>query len=130
MIPILVFLIALVPLVILDALWITVLMKSFYASQFAGIGMAQPIRLWAGVLVWLLIAAGVVIFILPLAKGNVLHAALYGALFGLILYGVYDLTNYAFIAAWPLKLVFVDIAWGAFLCGAVSAVTQWASTLR
>lgn len=128
MLPILLFLVALVPLILLDALWITVLMKSFYATQLGGIGMAQPVRLWAGVLVWFLIAAGVVLFILPLAKGNIAHAALYGALFGLILYGVYDLTNYAFIAKWPLKLVVVDMAWGTFLCGAVSAITQWATT--
>ncbi len=128
--PFLVFLAALVPLLILDALWITVLMKGFYASQLSGLGLAQPVRLWSGILVWLLLVAGVLLFVLPRADGSVGRAALWGAVFGFIAYGVYDLTNHAFLARWPVQLVIVDIAWGTALCAIVSACAQWASTVN
>jgi uncharacterized membrane protein len=83
--------------------------------------MVQPIRLWAGVLVWMLMALGLILFILPRAH-SWQTALLYGALFGLVAYGIYDLTNHAFLVQWPLVVVAVDIAWGIFLYAAVSVL--------
>ncbi len=70
-------------------------------------------------LVWLLIALGITLFVLPKAS-SFGSAALWGAAFGFVLYGVYDLTNYALLKGWPLPVVIVDIAWGAFLCAAAA----------
>ena len=44
-------------------------------------------------------------------------AALTAWPFGLVGYGVYDLTNQATLKTWPLALTLVDMAWGAFLTG-------------
>jgi uncharacterized membrane protein len=49
----------------------------------------------------------------------------WGALFGLIVYGVYDMTNMATLENWPVRMVWVDICWGCFLCG----VTTWFAAL-
>jgi uncharacterized membrane protein len=48
----------------------------------------------------------------------------WGAGFGLIVYGVYDLTNYATLDRWPLALTLIDITWGMFICGTTAAVTH------
>ena len=50
------------------------------------------------------------------------HRAYYacGALFGLVVYGVYDFTNYATLRHWPFALTLVDVAWGT-LASAVAA---------
>jgi uncharacterized membrane protein len=54
---------------------------------------------------------------------SALRALLSGALFGLIAYATYDLTNLATIRDWPIIVTVVDMIWGAALCGGVA----WAS---
>ena len=39
---------------------------------------------------------------------------------GLVIYGVYDLTNYAVLRGWTLKVTLLDIGWGTFACGVLS----------
>ena len=45
-----------------------------------------------------------------------------GALFGLILYGVYDLTNLAILEKWTRSMTVADIAWGCVLCGSTAVL--------
>jgi uncharacterized membrane protein len=47
----------------------------------------------------------------------------WGFLYGVTLYGVYDMTNYALLDKYPLRMAIVDSAWGGVLC----AVTTWAA---
>ena len=75
-------------------------------------------------LVYGLIAIGITVFVLPRAT-SMSTAALYGAIFGLVLYGVYECTSYALLANWPGSLIAVDIIWGAVLCGVLGAVGYW-----
>ena len=39
---------------------------------------------------------------------------------GLVIYGVFDLTNMAIIKEWDIKYVIMDILWGGFLFSAVT----------
>ena len=118
--------IALATIVALDAVWLGLLMRRFYSTRFAPIarmsgGSMAPV--WpAAAAVYVLLAAGIVAFAVPRAEGSVSAAAVSGALFGLVTYGVYDLTNHATLARWSTAVTIVDIAWGATLCGAVSVV--------
>ena len=67
----------------------------------------------AALAVWAFIVLGAIIFVLPLVdKTSYVSALTYGALYGLILYGVYDLTNLAFIRGWPWYITGVDMLWG------------------
>jgi len=43
-----------------------------------------------------------------------------GALFGLITYATYDLTNLATVKDWPWIVTAVDLAWGGVLATSVS----------
>lgn len=115
---------AVVGFVILDGLWLGVVMKSFYREQLAPIarmadGSITP--LWSVVwMVYVLLGAGVGIFVLPRAD-SVAAAAGLGAVLGAIVYGVYDLTNYSTLSAWPAIVTVADIAWGAVATAAVAA---------
>ena len=48
-------------------------------------------------------------------------AVLWSAAFGVIAYSVYDLTNYATMQGFPLKVVVVDMIWGGVVCAAAGA---------
>ena len=48
---------------------------------------------------------------------------LLGALFGLVTYATYDLTNQSTIKDWPIIVTIVDMVWGAVLTSAVSVVS-------
>ena len=126
-------LVALATVLVLDAVWLGLLMRRFYSSRFAPIarmsgGSMAPI--WpAAALVYVLLAVGVVAFALPRANGLVTAAALWGALFGIVIYGFYNLTNHATLAKWPPAVTVVDMAWGSALCAAtavtVTLVDRW-----
>jgi uncharacterized membrane protein len=49
--------------------------------------------------------------------------AYYAALFGLITYATYDLTNLATVKNWPVLITVVDLVWGTVLSVAVSFVS-------
>jgi uncharacterized membrane protein len=46
-----------------------------------------------------------------------------GALFGLITYATYDLTNLATLKDWPVLITVVDLIWGTVLAASVSVAT-------
>ena len=54
------------------------------------------------------------VYIKPLIKSKK-DVLIYGGLFGLIVFGVYDLTAGAVIKKWDLNLAIIDILWGVFL---------------
>ena len=127
---------AILPLFIaMDFLWIVVLMKSFYLKEMGDMARLAPDgrsiqpRLGSAFGVYLALPGGVVLFALPhVDPANLLATALlWGALFGIAVYSVYDLTNRATLRHWPLKLVIVDIAWGGIICGASTVVASLVS---
>jgi uncharacterized membrane protein len=119
----------LIPIVLLiDLLWLGVVMKDFYSQEMGDLarrqGTALSPRWGAAILVYLLIPVGIVLFVRPLLATNASpwQAFGLGAAFGLVLYGVYDLTNLAVLEKWTLRLALADIAWGCVLCGASSLI--------
>jgi uncharacterized membrane protein len=115
-----------VAFMVLDGIWLGLVMKNFYRQQLAPIvrladgGIAPN---WpAAFVVYALLGAGIALFVVPRAA-TVSLAAAYGAVFGLVVYGVYDFTNYSTLREWPFALTLADTAWGALACaGAAVAV--------
>jgi uncharacterized membrane protein len=107
----------------MDALWLGLIAKGFYGREFAELarksGDSMAPRWGAAALVYLLIPAGIVLFVSlrVTATSPLWQAFAWGAAFGVVLYGVYDLTNLAVIEKYSLRLTLVDIAWGAAICG-------------
>ena len=119
---ILLFLLSLITYILIDNLWINFLMKSFYDTQ---IGVLRNLdvsyfQIGCGVCVWALLTFGLFVFVIPGAR-SYQQVLLRGALFGLIVYGVYDLTNYVALVHWPVSLVLVDWAWGIFVNAIMAA---------
>jgi len=118
------FLTTAVVVMMLDFVWLGLLMPAFYNTQLGALarrnGPALAPIWWAAGVVYLMIPAGLLLFVLP--RSSTPAAALgLGAIFGVVLYGVYDFTNYATLARWPLKLALVDVAWGGAICGIAGA---------
>jgi uncharacterized membrane protein len=119
------FAIALAVLLVLDGLWLGVVMKDFYRRSLAPIarmadGGLDPI--WPiAALVYPIIALGLAVFVLSRAT-SATNAALLGALFGMISFSVYDLTNHATLREWRTAMTLIDIAWGGLSCGLASFV--------
>lgn len=112
---------------VLDGIWLGVVMKNFYRDQLAPIvrlvdgGIAPN---WpAAFMVYLLLGAGIAWFVMPRAATPALAAA-HGALLGLVVYGVYDFTNFSTLRQWPFALVLVDVAWGTAATAVCSATVR------
>ncbi len=115
-----------VVMLLLDALWLGLIARSFY-QQSIGHLMAEQPRLGVAALFYLMYAAGIVIFAVIASEGSpgFAKAAVLGALFGFFAYATYDLTNLSTLKNWPLALSVVDVAWGS-LVSALSAVAgKW-----
>jgi uncharacterized membrane protein len=108
----------------IDMVWLVLIAKKFYSKQI-GFLMKPDINWTAAIIFYLLFIAGLVTFVISPAVGkhSWVHALLFGALFGLITYATYDLTNLATIKDWPVLVTIVDLAWGMVLSAAVSALT-------
>lgn len=118
------YLIALPIFFAIDLVWVGLIAKGFYAKHI-GYLLRPDVNWVAAVIFYLIFTAGLVVFVITPAveKGQVMHALVYGAFFGLVAYASYDLTNSALTKDWPLIVTVVDMAWGAFLAAAVSSVT-------
>ncbi len=118
---------------IFDALWLSVVANKFYKSQIGQLLLDKP-NMAAAVAFYIIYVVGVVVFVLlpALEKDSWQHALGFGALFGFVAYATYDLTNLATLKGFPLKLVIVDLIWGAVLTGSVAvlsflAIKTWIS---
>jgi uncharacterized membrane protein len=110
----------------IDMVWLGFVVKNFYRDQI-GFLMKSQINWTAAVSFYLLFVVGLVFFVIApaLEKNSWMHALLFGALFGLVTYATYDLSNLATLKDWPLLVTIVDLAWGAVLAAAVSTVTYF-----
>ncbi len=111
------FLFALITYLILDYFWLSI-MKSFYVGEMVG-SIRKKFRLFPGFLVYILLSIGLVLFVLP--KEN---AVWLSALYGFIVYGIYNFTNLSLLNNWTIRLTAVDIAWGIVLNMLVTVIVQ------
>lgn len=113
------FAVALASLLGLDLIWLGFVAKPLYRREIGSL-LGEP-RYVPGAIVYFLMAFAVMYFVLPGAKSGA-EAAMRGALMGLVVYGVYDMTNLAVLKAWGVKVSIVDMAWGVFALGMASFI--------
>jgi uncharacterized membrane protein len=107
----------------IDMVWLGLVARSFYYDQLGF--LLKPNTNWvAAMIFYLLFILGILVFVvLPGLKENSLkETILRAALFGLVTYATYDLTNLATVKDWPLLITIVDLAWGTVLTIAVSSI--------
>lgn len=118
----------------MDIIWIGFIMNGVYKEKLSAIarmsnGAIRP-NIPASLLVWLLIVGGSLVFVLPqIESAPLIRQFMWGAFYGLILYGVYDLTNFAILSSWPLSITMLDLAWGMFANGILAIVLVFLSKL-
>lgn len=126
-----IFLISLLVFGVLDAIWLSGIMAKTYRKSLSSIGKFKEDgsfspRLGAVAIVYVSIVLSFMIFVLPKAfiLGG-LGSFIYGAIFGILVYAIYEFTNYAGLKDWPRKLVVLDTLWGGVLFGASSVIVPF-----
>lgn len=121
---ILLYFLTLVVFFVIDMIWLGVVAKGFY-RRYLGPLMTSKVNWASAVLFYLLFIVGLMVFVIrpALAAGVPLQALFYGALFGLISYATYDLTNLATLKDWPVAVTVIDLIWGMVLGGTVSYIS-------
>lgn len=107
-----------------DAIWLGLISKNFYKEQI-GFLMKTNVNWTAALIFYLIFIAGLVLFVITpaLEKSSWMYALMFGALFGLVAYATYDLTNLAILKDWPILVTLVDMVWGIAISAGVSVAT-------
>lgn len=105
----------------IDMVWLGWVARPFYQKHLGYLLAPEPSWV-AAIAFYLLFVLGIVVFVVvPGLREASLGAALgRAALFGLITYATYDLTNQATVRDWPVLVTIVDMIWGTVLSVAVS----------
>lgn len=119
-----VFVISIIVFLILDILWLGVFARKLYYKEI-GVLLKDKINILPAIIFYIIFITALAIFvIIPSINSNsIKEVMILGALFGLVTYATYDLTNYATLNAFPLKIVIIDIFWGTFLGFITSTIT-------
>lgn len=113
----------LIPLILLDAVWLGLVSKGIYV-KYLGFLFAKNLNITPALFFYPIYALAVtVLVVMPAVEAGSLWSALWrGALLGLAAYAAYDLTNQATISGWPLQITLIDMAWGVFASALVSVI--------
>lgn len=131
------YLVILLLFVLIDIPMITMINTDMYMNQFKIINdgpMNINNRMYISTIItYLLLALGLYLFVImpynmknPNKKYNnfcdYTDVVIKAILFGLVVYGVYDMTNLATINSYDTSIAVVDTIWGASLCGIITSV--------
>ncbi len=110
---------------LIDGIWLAVVAKNFYKKHLGYIMAENPNLIAAGLFYLLYILGITILIVLPSlsADRSLLNVWLISALFGLVAYATYDLTNLATLKDWPLLVTIVDLIWGTILTSSIATIT-------
>jgi uncharacterized membrane protein len=104
--------------VLIDYVYLN-MVKGFFGKQIRDVqGSAMKVDLLGAALCYVFIIFGLNYFIIS-RRASVLDAFL----LGLVIYGIYELTNKAILNNWRYSTVVVDTLWGATLFASVTFLT-------
>ncbi|WP_370890345.1 DUF2177 family protein [Janibacter sp. GXQ6167] len=109
---------------VLDWLWLGKIGRPLY-DKHLGSMLADKPNMTAALLFYVIFIAGLVHFVIhpAVADGGVPKALLQGAIFGLVTYATWTLTNLAVLEGFPSALVPIDLAWGVVISASTAAAT-------
>ena len=121
------YLVSLAAFFAIDMVWLGLVARPFYQQQLGSLMAPNP-NWFVAVIFYLLFVLGLLFFVVvPGLNANSLKATLVrAALFGLVTYATYDLTNLATLKDWPVLLSIVCMLWGTFLSVSVSVISFFA----
>lgn len=93
--------------------------------------MESKPKLLPALIFYLIFVVGVIVFaVLPgYESQNIWKTIALGALFGMLSYSTYDLTNLATLKKWPVSITIIDIIWGTTVSTITSIAGYFIATL-
>ncbi|CRX37943.1 DUF2177 family protein [Estrella lausannensis] len=125
------FFIIMISMLVIDGIWLAVMFKRFYAHQIGSL-LKESVSLLPALLFYVLYGVALsALVVAPALKHNTgyLEVLMLGALFGMVTYGTYDLSNLATLKNWPWIVTVVDIAWGSVLAGLLSVIATFTTRI-
>lgn len=118
------YVIALIIFAAIDAVWLGLISPKFYKAQIGHLMTDKP-NFIAAIIFYIVFIVGMVYFVVnpAIEAKSISKVVISGALFGLIAYATYDLTNLATLKDWPLKVTIVDLVWGTSLSTLIGLFT-------
>jgi uncharacterized membrane protein len=118
------YLIILIAFFAIDMIWLGLVARTFYREHL-GFLLAPNTNWIAAIMFYLLFILGILVFVVVpgLEDDSLKTTLLRAALFGLVTYATYDLTNLATVKDWPVLVTVVDLTWGTVLSVTVSLVS-------
>lgn len=105
----------------IDFVWLSWIAKNLYSEKIGHLLAENPNLIAAGVFYLLFVGAALVFAVIPGYEAQSITKTIFlGALFGMITYATYDLTNLATLKEWPLSVTIIDIIWGTSLSTATA----------
>jgi uncharacterized membrane protein len=103
---------------LIDSVWLSTMYKRLYQPEIGEVLM-KGLRWGPAITFYLLYILGIIIFAVSpaLVSGKWQTALFQGAMLGFFCYMTYDLTNYATLKVWSLKVTVLDMIWGTILTG-------------
>lgn len=104
-------------MLVADIIWITS-NKSKYASLVQGVQhKPMTVKTRSAIIAYAAMVIGLVFFAIPAAKADpspnkFYKAVKYGALFGFVVYAIYNATNHAIFQDYSVKVAILDTIWG------------------
>jgi uncharacterized membrane protein len=103
-------------MLVLDAIYLTTTSKIMIPQIMKIQNAPVQFRILGAILCYICLVGGLYYFILRE------HRPIFDAfLFGIVIYGVYEFTNYAILKRWKWEVVVMDTIWG----GILMALTTW-----
>lgn len=114
----------------MDFVWLSLTVNPIYKAKLGSLMLDKPNLPVAGGFYLLYVVAVVVLVVAPALQAESWSRALWaGALFGLVAYGTYDLTNQSTLAGWSTTVTIIDMAWGTFATATAATagyfLTRW-----
>ena len=100
----------------IDFVWLSTATSRIYAPYLGDLLSPKPNLAVAAVFYLFYVVGILALAVVPgLREGAIVGALWRGALFGLLAYATYDLTNLATIRDWPWQVSVIDMVWGTTL---------------
>jgi len=107
-------------LVLVDYIYLSII-KDFFGNQIKKVqGVPMKVNLVGAILCYIILVLGINYFIIYQNK-SILDAFL----LGLLIYGVYETTNYALFSNWSVSTVIIDTLWGGILFALTTYLTRY-----
>ena len=107
----------------LDFIWLSTATSRIYKPYLGDLLAEKPnLAVAAGFYLFYVVGLIALAIVPGLKEGLVVGALWRGALFGLLAYATYDLTNLATIQGWAWQVSVIDMVWGTVLNSVVAVI--------